>query len=65
MSNNESKENQLSLIYDGVTKPFSRRKFLGVIGAGSALMVTVASCKKNPVTTGGVDLGSGDTGVLN
>ena len=68
MLNNESNENQVSLIYDGVTKPFSRRKFLGVIGAGSVLLATAASCKKdnnNNNNNGGVDLGSGDPGVLN
>jgi len=45
----------------------SRRKFFGIMGAGSALLVTAASCKKNhgPFQGGGVDLGSGDTGILN
>ena len=67
MLNNESNENQVSLIYDGVKKPFSRRKFLGVIGAGSVLLATAASCKKdnNNTNNGGVNLGSGDPGVLN
>ncbi|MDQ6901406.1 MAG: ferritin-like domain-containing protein [Bacteroidota bacterium] len=66
MLNNESNENQVSLIYDGVKKPFSRRKFLGVIGAGSVLLATAASCKKdNNNNNGGVNLGSGDPGVLN
>ncbi|MEP6616103.1 MAG: ferritin-like domain-containing protein [Ginsengibacter sp.] len=44
----------------------SRRRFLGYVGASSALLVTAASCKKDAVTTtGGVNLGSGDTGILN
>ena len=46
----------------------SRRRFLGYVGASSALLVTAASCKKddtNTTTTGGVNLGSGDTGILN
>jgi hypothetical protein len=66
MLNNESKENQPGLI-EGMANPFSRRKFLGVMGAGSALVVVAASCKKTHLgsNNGGVDLGSGDVGVLN
>ena len=49
-----------------VVQPFSRRKFLGYVGATSALLVTAASCKKDPVVSStGVDLGSGDVGILN
>ncbi len=69
MLNNESKEDQPGLVYDGLAKPFSRRKFFGIMGAGTALMVTAASCKKDHPGQGngkgGVDLGSGDTGILN
>ncbi len=46
----------------------SRRKFLGYIGAGSAILATasLASCDKDDnVSNGGVDLGSGDVGILN
>jgi hypothetical protein len=67
MLHNESKEGQRGLI-DGMTKPFSRRKFFGIMGAGTALMVAAASCKKEdtPISNHiGVDLGSGDFGVLN
>ncbi len=68
MLDNESKEHQPGLI-EGMAKPFSRRKFLGVMGAGSALVVVAASCKKthlgNNNGNGGVDLGSGDVGILN
>lgn len=70
MLNNESKEDQPGLI-DGVAKPFSRRKFFGIMGAGTALMLTAASCKKDHPGdgkgsgNGGVNLGSGDIGVLN
>src|SRR5690242_6378555 len=50
-------------------RPVSRRKFFGMMGAGgAAVMVTAASCSKDksPVhNTSGVDLGSGDTGILN
>lgn len=47
---------------------FSRRKFLGYAGASTALFSTiVSSCKKyDPMECGeGIDLGSGDIGVLN
>lgn len=67
MLNIESKENQPDL-FKGMAKPFSRRKFLGIMGAGSALVVVAASCKKTHVgnyNEGAVDLGSGDVGVLN
>lgn len=67
MLNNESNENQLSLMLDGAKKPFSRRNFLGIVGAGSVLIATAASCKKTSgiSSNGGVNLGSGDAGVLN
>lgn len=66
MLNNEKNENDLALLLNGAKKPFSRRNFLGVMGAGSVLLATAASCKKtNNGNTSGVDLGSGDTGVLN
>jgi hypothetical protein len=47
----------------------SRRKFLNYAGAGSGLLLLAAGCKKDdngmPGGNGGVDLGSGDTGILN
>ncbi|RYF44793.1 MAG: ferritin-like domain-containing protein [Chitinophagaceae bacterium] len=47
---------------------FNRRKFLGFAGAASGLVV-LASCNKDevasPGTLDGVDLGSGDEGILN
>ncbi len=44
----------------------SRRKFLGYVGAGSAILATasIASCKKDN-NSDGVNLGSGDVGILN
>ncbi len=49
--------------------PMSRRNFLGYASAiaGGAAMVSVASCKKDDVMTNGsgIDLGSGDIGILN
>ena len=48
---------------------FSRRKFLRYAGAASGLVVVAASCNKNDVasngTLDGVDLGTGDIGILN
>jgi hypothetical protein len=70
MLNNTSKEDQPDLINDGMARSFSRRKFFGIMGAGTALMVTAAACRKEMHSpgkgnNGGVDLGSGDVGVLN
>lgn len=66
---NTSKEDQPDLINDGMARSFSRRKFFGIMGAGTALIVTAAACKKEMHSpgkgNGGVDLGSGDIGVLN
>ena len=48
-----------------VIKPVSRRNFLGYIGGASALLA-VQACKKDDNTNdSGVDLGSGDIGILN
>lgn len=47
---------------------FSRRKFLGFVGAGSAAIATASiltSCDKDDTPSSGVNLGSGDVGVLN
>lgn len=67
MLNNESEENQPDLLEDGTAQTFSRRKFFGIMGAGSALVVTAAACRKVHVGggNGGMDLGSGDIGILN
>lgn len=67
MSDTKSPQVTSELLYQGNYKNFSRRKFLGVLGTGSALMVAAASCKKDdtPSMNDGVDLGSGDTGILN
>ncbi len=45
----------------------SRRNFLGYIGGASALILTAAACKKDnaPASNTGVNLGSGDVGILN
>jgi hypothetical protein len=47
----------------------SRRRFLGFAGAATGLIAVASSCKKettsNNSTLDGVDLGSGDPGILN
>ena len=48
----------------------SRRKFLGFAGAATGLIAVASSCKKEDInssnnTLEGVDLGSGDPGILN
>lgn len=51
-----------------IIQSLSRRKFLGYLGASSAILATAASCKKDDTPDGpddGVDLGSGDVGILN
>ncbi len=56
---------QVALTDERITQPVSRRKFLGYVGATSAILATAASCKKDKVNDTGVDLGSGDVGILN
>ncbi|HUZ58325.1 MAG TPA: ferritin-like domain-containing protein [Hanamia sp.] len=67
MLNNELKEIQPRFLEESMAKTFSRRKFFGIMGAGSALAVTAAACHKVNISSsnGGVNLGSGDTGILN
>ena len=44
----------------------SRRNFLGYVGGASALLFTAAACKKDDSpSNSGVNLGSGDVGILN
>jgi hypothetical protein len=67
MSNTKTKDARPDSIYEGLAKPFSRRKFFGIMGVGSAIVVGAASCQKIhfPHGGGGVNLGSGDVGILN
>lgn len=55
------------LAKEAADQPVSRRKFLRFAGATSAgVALLAASCKKdNNSNSMGVDLGSGDTGILN
>lgn len=66
MQTTKTSDEQVALNDERIVQPFSRRRFLGYVGATSALLVTAASCKKDdtPGSTG-VDLGSGDVGILN
>ncbi len=66
MLDTKTNVNQPDLIYE-TSKPFSRRKFFGIVGAGTAIMATAAACKKdnNNNNNDGVNLGSGDIGILN
>ncbi|MEO6135093.1 MAG: ferritin-like domain-containing protein [Ginsengibacter sp.] len=67
MSDTESSKEELILANEGLEKAFSRRKFFGIMGAGTAIMVTAAACRKDHGgnMNGGVNLGSGDIGILN
>ncbi len=49
------------------SKSLSRRKFLGYTGAAAIAMAAVVSCNKddNNAPANGIDLGSGDVGILN
>jgi hypothetical protein len=67
MPKNEVKNS--SLVASSTLAQLSRRRFLGFAGAASGIVVVAASCKKEDVpsnsTLDGVDLGSGDPGILN
>ncbi|MEO6681820.1 MAG: ferritin-like domain-containing protein [Ginsengibacter sp.] len=44
----------------------SRRKFFGIMGGTAAVIATASACRKNNgMHNSGINLGSGDTGVLN
>lgn len=66
MQTTKTSVTHVALNDEGIVQPFSRRRFLGYVGATSALLATAASCKKDSTTNDtGVDLGSGDVGILN
>lgn len=64
MLKNNSSEKEM-LTPDDSIKRLSRRKFLGYAGAATGLAVGLAACHKNNSDDSGVDLGSGDIGILN
>jgi hypothetical protein len=66
MQTTKTSAEQVALNDERIIQPFSRRKFLGYVGATSALLATAASCKKDSTSSStGIDLGSGDVGILN
>ena len=67
MLTNNSSNKELLEVAEAKIKNVSRRNFLGYIGGASALLLTAAACKKDnmPANNTGVDLGSGDVGILN
>lgn len=62
-------ENELMVANEKKIAQLSRRKFLGYASAATGLMVAISSCAKEPMpdptNMDGVDLGSGDFGILN
>ena len=56
--------NDLLVARDSGKSQLSRRKFLGFAGAASGI-VLLAACSKDDDNNDGVNLGSGDTGILN
>lgn len=67
MSIVKTSESENSLLSKAAESALSRRKFLRYVGVSSALVastVIVSSCK-NDDNDGRVNLGSGDTGILN
>ena len=67
MLTQNSSDRELVAVTEANIKNLSRRNFLGYIGGASALLLTAAACKKDSTssTNTGIDLGSGDVGVLN
>jgi hypothetical protein len=62
MKRTDLQENELLAEKDTGIKNVSRRKFLNYAGASSGLVLLASACKKND---SGIDLGSGDIGILN
>ena len=68
MSIVKSSESEKSLLSRAAESALSRRKFLRYVGVSSAIAastVIVSSCKDDNNDDGRVNLGSGDTGILN
>jgi hypothetical protein len=66
MSIKNSEGRQPDLILNEAAQSFSRRKFFGIMGAGAVVAATAASCRKeHHDEDSGVNLGSGDIGILN
>lgn len=61
------KNDPVETLAESELKTLSRRNFLGYFGGATALIATAAACKKDDASSSdtGVNLGSGDTGILN
>lgn len=60
-----STKNKLLVEHDTGVSHLSRRKFLNYAGASSGLLLLASACHKDDNTNTGVNLGSGDVGILN
>ncbi len=60
---NSTRVSEQSGLKDTGSPPVSRRKFLGYAGAAAGFATFAAACKKD--NDDGVNLGSGDVGILN
>lgn len=58
-------EREKDLARNDSVAALSRRKFLGITGVFSGLLVAGSACHKNDDNNSGVNLGSGDVGILN
>ena len=64
MTKETALEREMLVDKDTGISALSRRKFLGFAGAASGIVLLASSCKKDD-NNDGVNLGSGDVGILN
>ena len=67
MSNDQSNEIFPDIVSGDGASHLSRRKFFGLLGGAAAVVTVASACKKNKggMHDSGINLGSGDIGVLN
>lgn len=68
MTKNSALENEALMEQDSGQSRLSRRKFFNLAGASTGMIVLAAACSKDdtpPNNNTGVNLGSGDVGILN
>ena len=65
MPKNNFLEKEMIVQGESAFSSVSRRKFLGYAGAATGVMAFTLACKKDKNNNDGVDLGSGDVGILN
>jgi hypothetical protein len=65
MLKNNFSENEVVVQTERGFSPVSRRKFLSYAGAATGLMAFTLACNKDNDPDNGVNLGSGDVGILN